>query len=190
MVCDMKKIFFICVCLITTAGCASKPVLLEDSDAGLPTLNNLSRGELNLACEDARYLEKLFLSHEGVIFEFTAVKIAYPQEIESFDPGRKGLFDLIDTEYKDFQGRILAPYKNNAEAYGKVEATVISVDVGNVFKAAFLNYLGLMDTAKLGEYIRVSFCGNSKTEEFMSPADVGNSQIHSAILAKLKKLKK
>lgn len=185
----MRKIYFIFVCLLFT-GCASKAVTPLDFEGGLTTLNNLSRGELNLACDDAAFLIKLFDSHDGVIFKYTAMKIAYPNETEKYAGSDKDLYNAVYGEYKNFEERILAPFTNNSEAYRKVAATVINTDIRNVFNASFFRYLGLMDKMMLDEYVKVTFCGGKRSDSFMSPADVDVKLLQEAILRKLKELKK
>lgn len=180
-------IIFICLVFVS---CSSKQVIPLDFDAGIPTLNNLSRGELNLACDDARYLVGMFMNHDGIIFEYTAVQIAYPSYIKDFKESKKKLFTLVADEYQNFQERILAPYRNNADAYAKVHSTVIDTDAQNVFSASFMNYLGLTDESGLDEYINVTFCGEKRTKKFLSPSDVDNAQLEFAIIEKLKEFKK
>lgn len=186
----MRKIYFIFVCLLF-AGCASKVVAPLDFEGGLTTLNNLSRGELNLACDDAAFLVKLFDSHDGVIFKYTAMKIAYPKEAQEEHTGSDmDLYNAVYGEYNNFEARILAPFTNDREAYGKVAATVVNTDIRNVFSASFIRYLGLMDKTMLDEYVQVAFCGGKRSDNFMSPADVDDKLLQEAILRKLKELKK
>lgn len=185
----MKKIFLVFTCLIF-ASCAAKQAIPIDFDAGVPTLNNLSRGELNLACDDAKYLVGMFMNYDGIIFEYTAVQIAYPDNAGNYDESKKKLFRLVADEYQNFQERILAPYRNNKDAFAKVLSTVINTDAQNVFSASFINYLGLTNQNGLDNYINATFCGDKKVKEFLSPSDIDNNQMELAIVEKLKKLKK
>lgn len=185
----MRKIVLLFV-FLSFIGCASKAVVPLEFEGGLPTLNNLSRGELNLACDDASFLIRLFDSHDGVIFKYTSMKIAYPKTTQEHASSDKDLYNAVNGEYKNFEERILAPFTNNQEAYRKVAATVVNTDIRNVFNASFMRYLGLMDKAMLDEYIHATFCGGKRTNNFMAPSDVNSQLLQEAILKKLKELKK